>query len=50
MKFHGSIQVVRMWCEIHTDHILERFDNPEGLNYGSLLVGVTLELVSWLTV
>jgi hypothetical protein len=27
-KPHGSIQIVRMWCGIHTDPILGCFDNP----------------------
>jgi hypothetical protein len=50
MKPHVSIRVVRMWCEICTDPILRCFDNPEGLNYGNLLVGMVPELTSWLTV
>jgi hypothetical protein len=50
MKPHGSVQVVRMWCDIRTDPVLSSFDDPEGLSYGNLLVGVVLELSSWLTV
>jgi hypothetical protein len=50
MKPHGSIRVVRMWCGEHTYPILRCFVNPKGLNYGGLLVGMVLELVSWLTV
>jgi hypothetical protein len=43
---HGSIRVVRMWCDIHTDPILRCFDNPEELSYGDLLVSVVPELSS----
>jgi hypothetical protein len=50
MKSHGFVQVVRMWCEIHTDPILRCFIDPDGLNCGDLLVVMVLELVSWLTV
>jgi hypothetical protein len=50
MKSHGSIRVVRIWCGIHTDRILRCFVNLLGLKYGDLLVGVVLELASWLTV
>jgi hypothetical protein len=50
MKSHYSIRVVRMWYDIHTDPDLRYFMDPEGLNYGDLLVGVVPELVSWLTV
>jgi hypothetical protein len=39
-----------MWCRIHTDPVLRCFDNPEGLNYENLLVGVVPELSSWLMV
>jgi hypothetical protein len=46
MKFHGSVRVVRMWCDIRTKHVLKCFDNPEGLSYGNLLVGVVPELMS----
>jgi hypothetical protein len=46
MKPHNSIQVVRMWCTIHTDPVLRCFDNPEGLNYSYLLVGVVPKLSS----
>jgi hypothetical protein len=50
MKPHGSIQVVRMWCNIHTDPILGRFDDPEELNCGNLLVGMVPKLTGWPTV
>jgi hypothetical protein len=50
MKFHCSIQVVRMWCGIHTDPILRCFMNSEGLNCLDLLVSMVPKLVSWLTV
>jgi hypothetical protein len=50
MKSHGSIQVVRMWCRIRTDPILRCFVDPEGPNYGDLLVGMVSELASWLMV
>jgi hypothetical protein len=50
MKSHGSIRVVKMWCEICTDLVLRFFVDPEGLNYGDLLVGVVPKLVIWLTV
>jgi hypothetical protein len=50
MKSHSSIQVVRMWCGIHTDPVLRCFINSEGLSYGDLLVGVVPELTSWLMV
>jgi hypothetical protein len=50
MKSHSSVRVVRMWCGICTDPILWCFVNLEGLNYEDLLVGVVLELTSWLTV
>jgi hypothetical protein len=46
MKLHNSIWVVRMWCDIHTDPVLRCFDNPEGLSYEDLLVGVVPELSS----
>jgi hypothetical protein len=46
MKPHGSIRVVRMWCRIRTDTVLRRFDNPEGLSYGDLLVCMVPELSS----
>jgi hypothetical protein len=45
MKPHGSVQIVRMWCGIRTDSILRCFDNPNGLNYGDLLVGIVPELL-----
>jgi hypothetical protein len=50
MKLRGSIWVVRMRCGICTDLVLWCFDNPEGLSYEKLLVGVIPELSSWLTV
>jgi hypothetical protein len=50
MEPHGSVQVVRMWCGFCTDPVLRSSVNPEGLNYGDLLVDVVPELVSWLTV
>jgi hypothetical protein len=50
MNPHGSIWVVRIWCGIHTNPVLRYFYNPEMLNCGNLLVGVVLELSSWLTV
>jgi hypothetical protein len=46
MKHHGSVWVVKMWCGIRIDLILKCFDNPEGLSYGDLLVGVVPELLS----
>jgi hypothetical protein len=50
MKPHGSVWVVRMWCGNCSNPILMCFAIQEGLNYGDLLVGVVLELTSWLTV
>jgi hypothetical protein len=50
MKSHGSVQVARMWCRTRIDPILRCFMDPEGLNYRDLLVGMVLELTSWLTV
>jgi hypothetical protein len=50
MKSHGSIWVVRMWCEIHTDLVLRCFVDPEVLSCGDLLVTVVPKLISWLTV
>jgi hypothetical protein len=50
MKPHSSIWVVRMGCGIRIDPVLRCFDNPEGLSYGNLLVGVVPKLSSWLTV
>jgi hypothetical protein len=35
-----------MWCGFHTDLDLKRFVNPEGLNYGDLVLGVVAELMS----
>jgi hypothetical protein len=46
MKSHGSVQVVRMWCVIHTDPALRCFVNPERLNYRDVLVHVVPELMS----
>jgi hypothetical protein len=39
-----------MWCGVRTDPILRYFDDPEGLNYWDLLVGVVPELSSWLMI
>jgi hypothetical protein len=39
-----------MWCGERIDPVLRYFIKLEGLSYGDLLVGVVLELVSWLTV
>jgi hypothetical protein len=50
MKSHGSIWVVRIWCGIHTDPVLRCFMDPEGLNYGDLLIGVVPEIAGLLTV
>jgi hypothetical protein len=50
MNSLSSIRVVRMWCTICTDPVLRCFVDPEGLNYGDLLVGAVPELASWLTV
>jgi hypothetical protein len=50
MRPHCSIRVVRMWCSKCTDPVLRCFVNPKGLNCGDLLVGVVLELMSWLTI
>jgi hypothetical protein len=50
MKPLSSVWVVQMWCGVRTNLILRYFDDPEGLTYGDLLVGVVLELSSWLTV
>jgi hypothetical protein len=46
MKPHGSIHVVRMWCDKCTNPVLGCFDNPEGLSCRDLLVGMVLELLS----
>jgi hypothetical protein len=46
MRPHGSVQVIRMWCRIHTDPVLKCFDNSEGLNYGNLLVSMVPKLSS----
>jgi hypothetical protein len=45
MKPYGSIWVVRMWCDIRTNSMLRCFDNPEGLCYEDLLVGVVPKLL-----
>jgi hypothetical protein len=50
MKPHGSIQVIRKWCDVCTDPVLRCFDNSEALNYGDLLVGVVPKFERWLTV
>jgi hypothetical protein len=50
LKPHGSIWVVRMWCDMHIDPVLRCFDNLEWLSYRDLLVSVVSELVSWLTI
>jgi hypothetical protein len=50
MKSLGFIWVIRMWCRIHTDPVFMCFINMKGLSCRDLLVGVVLELVSWLTV
>jgi hypothetical protein len=50
MKPHSFVQVVRMWCDIRTDPVLRCFYNPKGLRCGDLLVGVVLELSSWLMI
>jgi hypothetical protein len=50
MMPHGSIRVVRMWCDKRTNPVLGCFDNPEGLNCGDFLVGIVFEFPSWLTV
>jgi hypothetical protein len=46
MKPHGSIRVVRKWCDMRTDRILKCFDNPEGLNCRYTLVGIVHELAN----
>jgi hypothetical protein len=48
MKPCGSIQVVKMWCDICTDPVLRCFNNPEGLSFGNLIVGMVLELANGL--
>jgi hypothetical protein len=50
MMPYSFVQVVKMWCGIRTTPVLRCFMNPEGLNYGDLLVGVVPELASLLTV
>ena len=32
MKSHDPVQVVKIWCDVHTDPILMCSDNPKGLN------------------
>jgi hypothetical protein len=46
MKSHCSIRVVRKWCGIHTNPVLRRFVNSEGLSYRDLLVSVVPKLTS----
>jgi hypothetical protein len=46
MNSHGSIKVVRKWCDIFTNLVLRCFDSPEGLGCGNLLVGVFPELAN----
>jgi hypothetical protein len=48
MKPHNSIWVVKKWCGKHTDPVLRCFDNPEGLNYGDLLLGIVPKLANGL--
>jgi hypothetical protein len=50
MKPHSSVWVVRKWCGVRINLILRCFDNPEGLNYEDLLVGVVPKFSSWLMV
>jgi hypothetical protein len=45
VKPHSSIRVVRLGCGEHTNPILSCFVNPEGLNWGDLLVGVVHEFI-----
>jgi hypothetical protein len=49
-KPHSFGRVVRMWCGICSNPVVRYFVNPEGLNYGDLLVGVVDEFTSWLMV
>jgi hypothetical protein len=37
-----------MWCSIRTNPVLRCFDNPEGLSYEDLLVGVVSDLANGL--
>jgi hypothetical protein len=46
MKSHCSVRVVRMWCRIRTNPVHRCFMDPEGLNYGNLLVIIIPELAS----
>jgi hypothetical protein len=46
MKPHGSVRVVRLWCDMRTDPVLRCFNNPKGLSYRDLLVDVVPELLS----
>jgi hypothetical protein len=50
MKSHGSVWVVIMLCRISIDPVIRCYVDPEGLNYGDLIVNVLPELMSWLTV
>jgi hypothetical protein len=50
MKPNGSVRVVKMWCDIHTDPVLGSFDDLGELNYRNLLVSMDPKLTSWLTV
>jgi hypothetical protein len=50
MKSRGSVWVIRMWCRISINPVIRCYVDPEGLNYGNLVVGVLPELMSWLTV
>jgi hypothetical protein len=46
MKPHGSVRVVRMWCDMRIDPIFRCFDNPERLSYGDFLVSIVPKLSS----
>jgi hypothetical protein len=37
-----------MWCSIRTNPFLRCFDNPEGLSYEDLLVGMVSDLANGL--
>jgi hypothetical protein len=50
MKPYGSVRIARMWYAERTYPVLMCLVNPDGLNCRDLLVGVVLELTSWLTV
>jgi hypothetical protein len=45
MKPHGSIRVVRLGCDKHTNPILRCFVNSEGLNYRDRLEGMVLMFI-----